>query len=421
MPVTKIVDSVPRVQKPQRIVIPASQETSMVDMMGAPSLVMNQQMPTTFKPNFLTNMRTMYTAPVTTFHPKGNVQMVTTLYPTNFPPQNPGQMMVTNYYPSKNYPRPSMQTISTFHPNAGAMPLTTAYNPKVSYNPISTFHPPKSTAQTVTMHRPKATLQQSVASNAIPTGYMTYHPRMETKSITHKLAPDSLDDQIPYMTMALEHSYKNRFTAPTTDDTMRTVTPTIRPNVKNLLATIGLEPDSNALDINNQMSEMQQSSSTQVEVKTKTTTEITPSKMVTATAASATTKKPVLTPELKELLVSFGLLANEEQSAQIAGPFQDELPLASPSSLKDESLSVTEFKPLPKSVTASDIEEKIDNSFEIKPNDFTSFKPFPTRESAPTRDEELKSLLKSYGIFEDDLASKTLGECHAPKFVRYLE
>lgn len=392
-----MVDNVPRVPKPQRIVIPATQESSMADMMGAPSLFMNQQMPTTFKPNFPTNMKTMYTAPVTTFHPK-NVQMITTLYPTNFPPQTPGQMMMTNYYP-----RSTMQAISTFHPKAGAAPSTTAYYPKMNYDSISPFHPQKTTAQTSLY--PKATLQ-SIATNAIPTGYISqYQPRMESKIIAHKSAPESIDvssSQIPYMTMAFSHNYNNRFTTPTIDDTERTVTSAIRPNVKNLLATIGLEPDGNALEINNQMSEMQQSSSTKMEVATKTTTTTT---AITPTTATATTKTPKLTPELKELLASFGLLRNEEPAAQIAGPFEDEVPLASPSSLRDESLSVSEFKPLPKSVTASDIKEKIDSSFEIKADDFTSFKRLPIKENAPTKDEDLENLLKSYGILEDDIAS----------------
>lgn len=396
------MDSIPRVPKPQRIVIPGTQQT-MADMMGAPSLLMHQQMPTTFKPNYATNMKTMYTAPVTTFHPKGNVQMITTLYPTNYPPQIAGQRMVTNYYPSKNHPRGPMQAITTFHPKANTVAMTTAYNPKGYYDP--NYYTPKTTVHTVSaMHHPKATLQHSAASNIIHTGYVSpYHPKMGMKSITHKLVPDAIDgsdDEFPYTTMTLEHSNKNRYTAPTTDDALPTITPTIRPNVKSLLATIGLEPDSNALEINSQMSEMEQSASARVEV----TTASTPSRIAAARPATTTTKTPVLTPEIKELLVSLRLLANEEQPA--ADPPQDELPPASPQSLKDESLSVSEFKPLPKSVTVSDIEEKIDNSFEIKANAFTAFKPLPNKENAPTKDEELDTLLKSFGILRGNVGSK---------------
>lgn len=391
-----MVDDISRIQKPQRFVIPATQERTMADMMGAPSLV--QQMPATqmYNPNYANNMKTMYTAGVTTFHPK-NVQMITTLYPTNLPPQAPGgqQMMITNYYP-----RTTMQTIPTFHSNPAATPFTTVYNPKMNYEPMSTFHPPKSTGQNI--YYPKGTLQ-SVATNAIPTGYLSqFHPRMETKTISHKSAPDSIDastSQIPYMTMALRDSYNKRFTLPITDNAGQTISPTLRPNVKSLLAKIGLEPDSNALEINNEMSEMQQSSSTKVEVATKTVATTTTAS--TPTTATATTKKPELTPELKELLLSFGLLSNEERSAQIDDPIQDEVVLSSPSSLKDESLSLSEFKPLPKSVTASNIEEKIDSSSEIKADDFSSFKPLPIKENAPTKDDELESLLKSYGILEE--------------------
>lgn len=411
MPSTKVVDMIPRVPKPQRIVIPATQQTSMVDMMGAPSLYMNHQMPTTFKPSYQTNMKTMYTAPVTTFHPKGNVQMVTTLYPANFPPPTSGQMMMTNYFTTKNYPRTPMQAISTFHPKPGAIAMTAAYHPKMNYDPNLNFYSPKTTVQTISsIHRPKANLQQNIENNAIQNGYIPkYHPRMETKSITHKLAPESTEaSKFSYMTMPPGHTNIMRLTAPTTiDNKMQTVTPTLRPNVKNLLATIGLEPDSNALEINSQMSDLQQSSSSLEEVVAKTTT---PSIFSTATSQTSTTStmKPVLTPELKELLASFGLLPNAEQPAgQIVDPIRDELPRPSSSSLKDETLSVREFKPLPKSVTASDIEEKIDSSFEVKTNDFTAFKPLPNKESTPTKDEELDDLLKSYGILKDNLVSKT--------------
>lgn len=388
-----MINTVPKTPKPQRIVLPASAENSVLDMIGAHSDVTSQQLPTTFKPNFPTNMKMIYTAPVTTFHPKGTIQTISSHYP------KATVQTVPAYRPKINdpslpslYPKTTMQAVSTFHPKATVQTMST-FNPKPTVNTISMFQP-KTTLQTPSTFHPKATLQ-TISVNSIPANFVsTYHPKTSTYKVTQE---SNVFGSQPPITAA-NQKYSSRFNVQTTYFTP-TVTPTMRPNVKHLLATIGLEPE-NAETIN-QMTEIQEPTislapSTQAERRSTTIT-------TTPTTTTTTTPIPELTPELKELLQSFGLLTNEEPPAHItAGPFQDEFLPVFPNSLKDESLSVSEFRPLPKSVTASDIEEKIDSSYEIKPDDFSSFKPLPLKEDQPTKDDELESLLKSYGLLGDE-------------------
>lgn len=261
--------------KPQRIVLPASAENSIGDMTGAFSNMKHHQLPTTFKPasNYVT-------APITTFHPKGNVQT----------------------------PANAHLSISTYHPKTSVSKLM----------PLST-----------------------TTTSAVKTS----------------------------------EKYSSRYDATTT----------MRPNVKKLLSTIGLEPDYTAIDA----------------ISTYKSTTAKPHKILT------TTEKPELTPELKELLESFGLLTNEALPAHITAdpePYQDEFLPVYPSALTDESLSISEFKPLPKSITASEIDEQVEESFETKADDFSSFKPLPIPADRPSRrnDDEFKSILETYGLIDPD-------------------
>lgn len=352
-----MINQVSKNPKPQHVVVPASAENSILDMIGAHSDVINQKLPTTFKPSFPTNMKQTYTAPVTTFHPSGT-QIV-----------------------SMFNPRTTAHTLSTYHPRATPriVPTFANYQPKSTVHSVSTFHP-------------KATLPTH-SLNDIPMNVVsTYHPKTATFKVTPELNVAS--SQAP--STNVNQKYSSRFSAQTTHFTP-TNTPPMRPNVKQLLATIGLEPDNSE----------QPSPAAFLPTTIKPTVTSATKPTITTTITTTTTTgpeagRPELTPELKELLESFGLLTNEEPPAHLtAGPFQDEFRPVIPSSLKDETLSVNEFRPLPKSVTASDI-GKIDGSFEIKADDFSAFKPLPVPEEKPATDEELESLLKSYGLLEED-------------------
>ncbi|XP_055310884.1 mucin-2 isoform X2 [Sitodiplosis mosellana] len=400
-PVTKMIDVTKNLKnpKPQRIVVPASAENSVLDMIGAHSDVTNHKMPTTFKPNFPINrMKTTYTAPVTTFHPKATVQTVSAYNPrlTAQTVANMHPRMTMQTMPSL-YPKPApAQTFATFHPKstmqtmANMYPKSTVqtvsgYRPKATLQTAASFNQPKTTLEPpISSYHPKATLQ-TISANAIPTDFVsTYHPKTATFKVTQESNVGSTQ---------LNPKYSSRFSAQTTYFTP-TVTPTMRPNVKNMLASIGLEPD----DTPTISSESQQPSTIAGPTTVRTTT------IAATTTTTTTTPKPELTPELKELLESFGLLTNEEPPAHVtAGAYQDEFHPIFPSSLKDESLSVSEFKPLPKSVTASDIEGKIEeSSLEIKPDDFSSFKPLPLPEEKAAKDEDLEKLLKTYGLLEEE-------------------
>lgn len=398
-----MIDTVSKSPKPQRIVVPASVENSILDMPGAHSDATNYQLPTTFKPNFPTNhIKTTYTAPVTTFHPKATVQTVSAHHPrmtaqtvANMHPRTTLHGMSPGMYPVQT------QTYSTFHPKNTMHTMVHMY-PKSTGQTIAAFHP-KATLQTVANYQPKTTFEptippyypkatyQTVSANAIPTDFVsTYHPKTATFKVTQESNVASTQ---------LNPKFSSRYSAQTTYFTP-TVTPTMRPHVRNMLASIGLEPDdSSAIP-----SEPQQLSTISGPTTIRTPAPTTPTTTtVPSTTITTTTPKPELTPELRELLESFGLLTNEEAPFN-KNAYQDEFLPVFPSALKDESLSVSEFKPLPKSVTASDIEGKIseESSLEIKPDDFSSFKPLPMPEEKSASDEELDKLLKTYGLLEEE-------------------
>lgn len=138
-----------------------------------------------------------------------------------------------------------------------------------------------------------------------------------------------------------------------------------------------------------------------------TTTTSTTTNTPRTTITTTTTPKPELTPELKDLLKEFGLLTNEEPpSHYTAGPYQDEFQPIVPSSLRDETLHVNEFKPLPASLlptmSASLAPPKRQKLMpEIRSDDFSSFKPLPIPDDVPPpTDSELEDLLKSYGLLD---------------------
>lgn len=373
-----MVNTVSKSPKPQRIIIPASAENNVLDTFGAHSNVQNQKLPTTFKPNFPTNVKKMYTAPVTTFHPKGTMQTVSFNIPR-----------ATVQTGASLHSKFTAQTISTFHPKATQQTVSNL-RPESTVQRVSTFHP-KTTMQTFENFQQKAAFAPPTPfhPNTIPSDIVsTYHP----KQVTYKVTQES--NAPTNQLLDTNQRFSSHYSEQTTYFTP-TVTPKIRPNVINMLASIGLEPDDSPTSSVGEQ---------QLETITEPATE---RSTITTTAISktaSTTQKQELTPELKELLESFGLLTNEEPPAHVtaSGSYQDEFYPIFPSSLKDESLSVSEFKPLPKSVTASDIEEKIENSFEIKPDDFSSFKPLPVPEEKSASDEDLEKLLKTYGLFEED-------------------
>lgn len=256
--------------------------------------------------------------------------------------------------------------------------MTGAFS-NIKLNQLPTTFKPASnyvTASITTFH-PKGKVQ--TPANA-PLPISTYHP----KTSVSKVLPFSPTAEPSVKT---PQKYSSRYDATTTTFPPTKVS-SMRPNVKKLLSTIGLEPDYTAVDA-------------------ISTFKSTTAKPHSTTTTSTSTEKPELTPELKELLESFGLLTNEALPAHITAdpePYQDEFLPVFPSALTDESLSVSEFKPLPKSVTASEIDEKVEESFETKADDFSSFKPLPIPDDrpAPRNDDEFKSILEKYGLIEPD-------------------
>lgn len=261
---------------------------------------------------------------------------------------------------------------STFKPNY------VAPNGKETYiAPATTFHP-------------KATIQTAIFTQKevkpIPS---TYHPKATTKHLPIENYPSTLKDS-PLVKNSNKMSSK--YSAQTTSF-IPSSPPPMRKNVKDLLATIGLQPDTSVYV-------------TPITEKSTTAFASTKAKAITTTrtTTTTTTPKPELTPELKELLDSFGLLTNEElPSYATAGPYQEEFQPIFPSALIDESLSVSEFKPLPKSVSNTDIQTKLkEQPLENHADDFSAFKPIPKSDDKPSADVELENLLKTYGLIEND-------------------
>lgn len=313
---TKIISSETKKPKPQRIVLPPVP----VDMSAAHSDIRNYRMPTTYKPNFAPNVRSTYTAPVTTFHPKATMQTQS---------------------------KARVSDVSTYHPIVRKQ-STAATSQDFA-------EPPKTTVQTA-------------------------------------LSRTSLFDA---------NKFSSHYSAGSKPFTATSATVVMRPNVKDLLATIGLQPESSTLPDASTTSAVPPTTitrrmSTILMRKSKpSTTTTTAPPPTTTTPIATTTQKPELTPELEDLLKSFGLLTNEQPPANFnAGPYQDEFKPIAPSSLRDDTFHVNEFKPLPASLAPKQTPE-------IRSGDFSSFKPLPIPDDAPSpTDSDLEELLKSYGLLE---------------------
>lgn len=148
--------------------------------------------------------------------------------------------------------------------------------------------------------------------------------------------------------------------------------PPMRANVKDLLATIGLT----------------------AEVMPTTTTQ----------------HPPELTPELRDLLNSFGLLTNEEHPKHLQySPeiVQEEFsPIPSYSFLQDDSLHLEEFQPIPspayRSVTKN---YRMNTAPELTADDFSAFKPLPIPEEEVIT-TDMEEFFKTYGLLDSNYRHK---------------
>lgn len=134
------------------------------DMSAAHSDISNHRIPTTYKPNFMPNVRSMYTAPVTTFHPKSTIQ---------------------------------------------------THSQSSRVNDVSTYHP------IVKKQSAAVTRQAAIIESAKTT--------MQTLTRT-----SSYDG----------NKFSSHYSAAAKPFTTTSATAVMRPNVKDLLATIGLQPES---------------------------------------------------------------------------------------------------------------------------------------------------------------------------------
>lgn len=146
----------------------------------------------------------------------------------------------------------------------------------------------------------------------------------------------------------------------------------MRANVKDLLATIGLT----------------------AEVMPTTTTQ----------------HPPELTPELRDLLNSFGLLTNEEHPKHLQyNPeiVQEEFsPIPSYSFLQDDSLHLEEFKPIPSPAYRSATKNyRMNTAPELTADDFSAFKPLPIPEEEVIT-TDMEEFFKTYGLLDSNYRHK---------------
>lgn len=205
------------------------------------------------------------------------------------------------------------------------------------------------------------------------------------------------------------NKYSSHYSAAAKPFAATSATAMMRPNVKDLLATIGLQPEPSPIPVASSTAAPPTTMTRRLSTTSTPTTTTTTPTPTTTTTTSTTTPKPELTPELKDLLQEFGLLTNEEPpSYYTAGPYQDEFQPIVPSSLRDDTLHVNEFKPLPASLSPSlpsslAPPKKRKMSPEIRSDDFSSFKPLPIPDDMPAQtDADLEELLKSYGLLDGE-------------------
>lgn len=148
----------------------------------------------------------------------------------------------------------------------------------------------------------------------------------------------------------------------------------IRTNVKDLLATIGL------------------------------TQEVLPT----------TTRRPELTPELRDLLKSFGLLTNEEPPKHLqynaepndqfsSGPAQEEFQPVIPDHIQEGAIG--EPKRLPGNTVLKRSSYRMNTAPELTANDFLAFKPLPIPEDNPVT-SEMQRFLESFGLYDGNQRGK---------------
>lgn len=271
------------------------------------------------------------------------------------------------------------RSATTYKPSFGA-------NPKNTYTaPVTTFHP-KATSQTSSLET-SATYINTNTKRAAP--ITTFHPKPATQTTADYLSSITKND--------VAHKETEKFSSHYSEEArpfQPNKAPAMRPNVKDLLATIGLQPD----------------------LETTSTTAI-----PTKASTKASTAKPELTPELKDLLESFGLLTNEKLPSDVPGPYQEEFQPIFANAQRDNSLfvNINEFKPLPTAAASSPLPStttttttepsklRMHDPPEVKSVDFLSFKPLPIPDDpAPPSDDELEQLLKSYGLIDDGSRDK---------------
>lgn len=281
-------------------------------------------------------------------------------------------------------------------------------NPVDVHSPYTPYYPVKTTAKST----PSSSIHMNIPSNAIVS---TYHASKNNHDIQSSVATevnDEFDAMItstststtPPASMYDEHKFSSHYNADVTPLTTSGVS--MRPNVKDLLAKIGLKPETSEPFVSPTMATRRSS----FDVHSTTTP---------STTTTTTTAKPEMTPELKEILESFGMFTNESPAADItAASYQDEFqPFVPPSALRDDRLHVTEFKPLPASLIGErnneaniDADEPIPK---VRATDFGLFKPLPIPDDVKTpKDSELEELLKTYGLLDGGAArdSKSLVE-----------
>uniref|UniRef100_A0A1B0DG45 Uncharacterized protein n=2 Tax=Phlebotomus papatasi TaxID=29031 RepID=A0A1B0DG45_PHLPP len=259
-------------------------------------------------------------------------------------------LMLVLPYNTKNLPSENLEDLYTRPPVTKVIP-SEAKPPVVQKKP--TRHPEivsKIDEYAATTYHPKTKQRKTQKPDVVVT---TFHPKT--------VPAFTADPTVPTKATTVEQKskYSSHYSAEVANFEEKSKPP-MRENVVDLLAAIGLTPDN--------------------------------SPTTTTTPTPTTTKQPKLTPELEELLKSFGFLQNQgqkevENDGQIA---QEET--------RSASFASQPFKPLPDSLAKQDYRQIL--SAPIQSDDFVAFKPIP-KDTAKALNDDNREFFRALGLIAE--------------------
>ncbi|XP_055684569.1 mucin-2 [Lutzomyia longipalpis] len=259
-------------------------------------------------------------------------------------------LMLVLPYNTKNIPSDNLEELYTRPPVTKVVPSEIKPTTMIQKKPA---HRPELVAKiddyVATTYHPKTQKRKTHQPDVYVT---TFHPKTAPAFTAEPTVPTKA------LTVEQKSKYSSHYSAEVANFEEKSKPP-MRENVVDLLAAIGLTPDT------------------------------APTTTTTTTPTPTTTKKPELTPELEELLKSFGFLQDNEP--------KDE-PQIAQEETRSANYATTAFKPLPESLAKQDYKKIL--SAPIQPDDFVAFKPIP-KDTFKALDDDNRSFFRALGLIAE--------------------